>query len=73
MGITVGAMLEEIQGLYRQHQQPCFLYLSSEVIKVILIHRTFVFIYDYLFNLYVSIIGTLFCRYLGQIHLVLST
>ncbi|XP_051116858.1 transportin MOS14 isoform X2 [Andrographis paniculata] len=34
MGVTVGAMLEEIQGLYRQHQQPCFLYLSSEVIKI---------------------------------------
>lgn len=34
MGITIGAMLEEIQGLYQQHHQPCFLYLSSEVIKV---------------------------------------
>ncbi|XP_011087185.1 transportin MOS14 [Sesamum indicum] len=34
MGVTVGAMLEEIQGLYKQHQQPCFLYLSSEVIKI---------------------------------------
>uniref|UniRef100_A0A5B7AYJ9 Transportin-3 n=1 Tax=Davidia involucrata TaxID=16924 RepID=A0A5B7AYJ9_DAVIN len=34
MGITVGAMLEEIQGLYKQHHQPCFLYLSSEVIKI---------------------------------------
>ncbi|KAL5747312.1 hypothetical protein ACOSP7_024309 [Xanthoceras sorbifolium] len=34
MGITIGAMLEEIQGLYQQHQQPCFLYLSSEVIKI---------------------------------------
>ncbi|KAA8542600.1 hypothetical protein F0562_023752 [Nyssa sinensis] len=34
MGITIGAMLEEIQGLYKQHQQPCFLYLSSEVIKI---------------------------------------
>lgn len=34
MGITIGAMLEEIQGLYKQHYQPCFLYLSSEVIKV---------------------------------------
>ncbi|THF95546.1 hypothetical protein TEA_016239 [Camellia sinensis var. sinensis] len=33
MGITIGAMLEEIQGLYNQHHQPCFLYLSSEVIK----------------------------------------
>ncbi|KAG8388644.1 hypothetical protein BUALT_Bualt02G0146800 [Buddleja alternifolia] len=33
MGVTVGVMLEEIQGLYKQHQQPCFLYLSSEVIK----------------------------------------
>ncbi|CAN0903227.1 Transportin MOS14 [Linum grandiflorum] len=33
MGVTIGAMLEEIQGLYRQHHQPCFLYLSSEVIK----------------------------------------
>ena len=34
MGITIGAMLEEIQGLYQQHHQSCFLYLSSEVIKV---------------------------------------
>ncbi|KAJ7945933.1 putative Transportin [Quillaja saponaria] len=34
MGITIGAMLEEIQNLYRQHHQPCFLYLSSEVIKI---------------------------------------
>ncbi|XP_040986792.1 transportin MOS14-like isoform X2 [Juglans microcarpa x Juglans regia] len=34
MGITIGAMLEEIQGLYKQHHQPCFLYLSSEVIKI---------------------------------------
>ncbi|KAF5734726.1 ARM repeat superfamily protein isoform 2 [Tripterygium wilfordii] len=34
MGITIGAMLEEIQGLYLQHHQPCFLYLSSEVIKI---------------------------------------
>ncbi|KAL0364625.1 UNVERIFIED_CONTAM: Transportin MOS14 [Sesamum angustifolium] len=34
MGVTVGVMLEEIQGLYKQHQQPCFLYLSSEVIKL---------------------------------------
>ncbi|KAK2965912.1 hypothetical protein RJ640_005328, partial [Escallonia rubra] len=33
MGITIGAILEEIQGLYKQHHQPCFLYLSSEVIK----------------------------------------
>ncbi|KAG4932733.1 hypothetical protein JHK87_046735 [Glycine soja] len=33
MGLTIGAMLEEIQSLYRQHHQPCFLYLSSEVIK----------------------------------------
>ncbi|XP_021292481.1 transportin MOS14 [Herrania umbratica] len=34
MGITIGAILEEIQGLYQQHHQPCFLYLSSEVIKI---------------------------------------
>lgn len=34
MGITIGVMLEEIQGLYQHHQQPCFLYLSSEVIKI---------------------------------------
>lgn len=34
MGITIGVMLEEIQGLYIQHHQPCFLYLSSEVIKI---------------------------------------
>ncbi|CAI9773755.1 unnamed protein product [Fraxinus pennsylvanica] len=34
MGVTVGVMLEEIQGLYKQHHQPCFLYLSSEVIKM---------------------------------------
>ncbi|KAI5562520.1 hypothetical protein POPTR_015G068600v4 [Populus trichocarpa] len=33
MGITIGDMLEEIQGLFQQHHQPCFLYLSSEVIK----------------------------------------
>ncbi|KAL8141960.1 hypothetical protein V2J09_014992 [Rumex salicifolius] len=34
MGITIGAILEEIQALYQHHQQPCFLYLSSEVIKI---------------------------------------
>ncbi|CAI9767318.1 unnamed protein product [Fraxinus pennsylvanica] len=34
MGVTVGVMLEEIQGLYKLHYQPCFLYLSSEVIKM---------------------------------------
>ncbi|XP_054805645.1 transportin MOS14 isoform X2 [Prosopis cineraria] len=34
MGLTIGAMLEEIQSLYKQHHQPCFLYLSSEVIKI---------------------------------------
>ncbi|KAL9688454.1 hypothetical protein QQ045_032875 [Rhodiola kirilowii] len=34
MGVTIGAMLEEIQCLYQQHHQPCFLYLSSEVIKI---------------------------------------
>ncbi|KAK4752903.1 hypothetical protein SAY87_021701 [Trapa incisa] len=34
MGITIGSMLEEIQVLYRLHHQPCFLYLSSEVIKI---------------------------------------
>ncbi|RWR88742.1 transportin MOS14 isoform X1 [Cinnamomum micranthum f. kanehirae] len=34
MGITIGAMLEEVQGLYKQHHQPCFLYLSSEVVKI---------------------------------------
>ncbi|RXH76086.1 hypothetical protein DVH24_001665 [Malus domestica] len=31
MEFTIGAMLEEIQGLYQQHHQPCFLYLSSEI------------------------------------------
>jgi hypothetical protein len=30
----IAAMLEEIQALYQQHNQSCFLYLSSEVIKV---------------------------------------
>ncbi|KAJ0970466.1 hypothetical protein J5N97_023343 [Dioscorea zingiberensis] len=34
LGITIGAMLEEVQLLYPQHSQPCFLYLSSEVIKM---------------------------------------
>ncbi|XP_073000686.1 transportin MOS14 [Typha latifolia] len=34
MGVTIGAMLEEIQALYQQHNQSCFLYLSSEVIKI---------------------------------------
>ncbi|BAT11307.1 transportin MOS14 [Oryza sativa Japonica Group] len=34
MGFTIGAMLEEIQTLYQQHNQACFLYLSSEVIKI---------------------------------------
>ncbi|CAD5196469.1 transportin MOS14 [Musa acuminata AAA Group] len=34
MGVTIGSMLEEIQVLYLQHNQPCFLYLSSEVIKM---------------------------------------
>ncbi|KAJ3682345.1 hypothetical protein LUZ60_014918 [Juncus effusus] len=34
MGATIGAMLEEIQALYQQHNQSCFLYLSSEVIKI---------------------------------------
>jgi transportin-3 len=32
---TIGEMLEKIQFHYQQHHQPCFLYLSSEVIKVI--------------------------------------
>jgi transportin-3 len=40
MGLTIGAMLEEIQSLYRQHHQPCFLYLSSEVIKVFISYRS---------------------------------
>ncbi|XP_078427860.1 ARM repeat superfamily protein isoform X2 [Wolffia australiana] len=34
MGVTIGAMLEKVQFLYPQHNQPCFLYLSSEVIKI---------------------------------------
>lgn len=34
MGTTISAMLEEVQALYKQHSQSCFLYLSSEVIKV---------------------------------------
>ncbi|KAK6920787.1 Exportin-1/Importin-beta-like [Dillenia turbinata] len=34
MGVTIGVMLEKIQGLYQKHHQPCFLYLSSEVIKI---------------------------------------
>ncbi|CAA6655286.1 unnamed protein product [Spirodela intermedia] len=34
MVVTIGAMLEEVQVLYPQHNQPCFLYLSSEVIKI---------------------------------------
>ncbi|KAK8935810.1 hypothetical protein KSP39_PZI012852 [Platanthera zijinensis] len=34
MGITIGAMLETIQSLYQRHNQACFLYLSSEVIKI---------------------------------------
>ncbi|PKU82777.1 transportin MOS14 isoform X1 [Dendrobium catenatum] len=34
MGITIGAILETIQALYQQHNQSCFLYLSSEVIKI---------------------------------------
>ncbi|KAM3402196.1 hypothetical protein ACQJBY_006243 [Aegilops geniculata] len=34
MGFTIGAMLLEIQTLYQQHNQSCFLYLSSEVIKI---------------------------------------
>lgn len=34
MGITIGAILETIQTLYQQHNQACFLYLSSEVIKI---------------------------------------
>ena len=41
MGVTIGAMLEEIQSLYRQHHQPCFLYLSSEVIKVFIPYHAF--------------------------------
>lgn len=35
MAITIGSMLEEVQYLYQQHNQSCFLYLSSEVIKVL--------------------------------------
>ncbi|XP_021910463.1 transportin MOS14-like [Carica papaya] len=30
----IGEMLGKIQVLYQQHHQPCFLYLSSEVIKI---------------------------------------
>lgn len=37
MVITIGSMLEEVQLLYQQHNQSCFLYLSSEVIKVFFI------------------------------------
>lgn len=47
MGLIIGAMLEEIQSLYRQHHQPCFLYLSSEVIKVFIsYHAIFIIIPD---------------------------
>nr|CAA8286956.1 Unknown [Brassica rapa]CAA8287923.1 Unknown [Brassica rapa]CAA8392540.1 Unknown [Brassica rapa]CAA8404225.1 Unknown [Brassica rapa] len=31
---TIGEMLAKIQFHYQQHHQPCFLYLSSEVIKI---------------------------------------
>ncbi|XP_010546049.1 PREDICTED: transportin MOS14 isoform X2 [Tarenaya hassleriana] len=31
---TIGEMLAKVQFLYQQHHQPCFLYLSSEVIKI---------------------------------------
>ncbi|XP_020519422.1 transportin MOS14 isoform X2 [Amborella trichopoda] len=34
MGVTIGAMLEAVQDKYQQHHQSCFLYLSSEVIKI---------------------------------------
>lgn len=57
MGVTIGAMLEEIQGLYKQHHQPCFLYLSSEVIKV----------KKKSFNLYQSMKRT---NYLRFIHII---
>lgn len=58
MGVTVGVMLEEIQALYKQHQQPCFLYLSSEVIKV-LIYSTSLESYFYRLP-YISYIWKLF-------------
>eukprot|EP00252_Welwitschia_mirabilis_P009642 TRINITY_DN22310_c0_g2_i1.p1 TRINITY_DN22310_c0_g2~~TRINITY_DN22310_c0_g2_i1.p1 ORF type:complete len:705 (-),score=141.34 TRINITY_DN22310_c0_g2_i1:336-2345(-) len=34
IGITIGDMLEEVQLQYQAHHLPCFLYLSSEVIKI---------------------------------------
>lgn len=34
LGDTLGALLEEVQIRFQQHQQSCFLYLASEVIKV---------------------------------------
>lgn len=47
MGITIGVMLEEVQSLYQQHNQSCFLYLSSEVIKV-----WFFFCYDWFYIIF---------------------
>lgn len=35
---TIGEMLAKIQFHYQQHHQPCFLYLSSEVIKVLCVN-----------------------------------
>lgn len=34
MGVTIGDMLQVVQLQYQHHHQSCFLYLSSEVIKV---------------------------------------
>lgn len=80
MGITIGAMLEEIQGLYNQHHQSCFLYLSSEVIKVrVLVIKKknrgiliLLYLYDSLYLHSYKLVDVL-CRYLGLIRLVQTT
>lgn len=63
MGFTIGAMLEEIQTLYQQHNQACFLYLSSEVIKVIYVERSYQCIFCCIFDF----LTIFFIRYLGPI------
>ncbi|GAB2240846.1 hypothetical protein Droror1_Dr00021364 [Drosera rotundifolia] len=71
MGVTIGAMLGEIQGLYQQHQQPCFLYLSSEVIKIFGSDPS---CSEYLRNLIAALFSRTTCLLTSiQMHAVLSS
>lgn len=59
MGVTVGVILEEIQALYKQYHQPCFLYLSSEIIKVWFVFLGFLSFLAY----FCSALSNFFCTF----------